>query len=145
METTDSTPTPTGDQLLDKEVVKSMAMTLDNMILILEQAFKTLKNVNDGNLILAIGNTGCGKSTMMSSLMFGSEALEIRRELQEIEVPLVGGGVKKKKVRTQNIDQKENMGVFNIGHSTSESKTFMPQQYQRPGDEGNTIYVDIAG
>jgi ABC-type nitrate/sulfonate/bicarbonate transport system ATPase subunit len=77
-----------------------MAMTLDNMILILEQAFKTLKNVNDGNLILAIGNTGCGKSTMMSSLMFGSEALEIRRELQEIEVPLVGGGVKKKKVRT---------------------------------------------
>ena len=75
------------EDLLNKEVVKKMALSLDNMCLILEQAFKTLMNIDNANLILAIGNTGCGKSTMMTSLMFGSDALEIKKVTQTIEVP----------------------------------------------------------
>jgi hypothetical protein len=35
--------------------------------------------------------------------------------------------------------------VFDIGHSDSESKTFLPQTYQKPEDATNTVYVDIAG
>ena len=77
-----------------------MALSLDNMCLILEQAFKTLVDIDNANLILAVGNTGCGKSTMMTSLMFGTEALEIKKVSQTIEVPLVGGGVKTKKIKT---------------------------------------------
>ena len=49
---------------------------------------------------MAVGNTGCGKSTMMTSLMFGPETLEVKKGVQEIEVPLVGGGLKKKKIKT---------------------------------------------
>lgn len=145
---TPSTPTPgvaEGSDLLKKEVVKKMPMSLDHMVLILEQAYKTLVNINDANLILAVGNTGCGKSTMMTSLMFGPDALEIKRGKKEIEVPIPGGGTKKKMVNTQCIDQKTDQGVFHIGHSTAESMTFMPQMYQREGDSTNTIYVDIAG
>lgn len=123
-----------GMELLSKEEVKKMPMTLDNMVLVLEQAYRTLQHINDANLILAVGNTGCGKSTMMTSLMFGSDALEVKKGKKEIEVPIAGGGTKKKNVNTWCIDQKVDQGVFHIGHSNAESMTFMPQTYQREGD-----------
>lgn len=52
-----------------------MAVTLDNLVLILEEAYKTLQPIVQANLILAIGGTGCGKSTMLTSMMFGKDAL----------------------------------------------------------------------
>jgi ABC-type dipeptide/oligopeptide/nickel transport system ATPase component len=36
--------------------------------------------VQDKSLLLSIGNTGCGKSTMMTSLMFGTKALEVKNK-----------------------------------------------------------------
>ena len=94
--------------------------------MILEEAYKTLNELNNSNLILAVGSTGCGKSTMLTSLMFGSDALELKKSKKEIEVPISGGGFKKKMIVTNNIDQKDEKGVFHIGHSNAESKTFMP-------------------
>jgi ABC-type nitrate/sulfonate/bicarbonate transport system ATPase subunit len=72
---------------LNKDNVKPLHFTLDNLVLVLEQAFKTLKDINQGNLILAVGTTGCGKSTMFTSLMFGSDALEEAKIKYEIDVP----------------------------------------------------------
>lgn len=138
-------PTSTPDDILNKEKIKDKAVSLDNLVMILDEAYKTLTNINHANLILAIGSTGCGKSTMLTSLMFGSDALEMKKSKKEIDVPVAGGGFKKKTIIQANIDQKENKGVFHIGHSNAESKTFMPQPYQRPDDKTNTLYVDIAG
>ena len=84
--------------LLNKDVIKDMAVSLDNLVMILEEAYKTLNEVNNSNLILAVGSTGCGKSTMLTSLMFGSEALEMKKSKKEIDVPVSGGGFRKKMI-----------------------------------------------
>ena len=103
-----------------------MAVSLDNLVMILEEAYKMLNDINHANLILAIGSTGCGKSTMLTSLMFGPDSLENKKTKEELEVPMPGGGFKKKMIVQTAIDQKESKGVFHIGHSSAESKTFMP-------------------
>jgi len=61
-----------------------MTCSLENIVAILEQAFKSLEFLNDKNIILAVGNTGCGKSTMLTSLMYGPEALELKKEVYQI-------------------------------------------------------------
>ena len=84
------------------------------------------------NIILAVGNTGCGKSTMLTSLMYGPEALELTKIDYEIKIPHQKGklitNVKKKPV----IEQKVPLNVFKIGHSDSESETFLPTFVKHP-------------
>lgn len=92
------TPTPSPSDLLDKEKIKDMNVSLDNLVMILEEAYKMLNEVNHANLILAIGSTGCGKSTMLNSLMFGADSLEMKKSKKEIDVPVSGGGFKKKMI-----------------------------------------------
>lgn len=55
-------------------------MQLDIKVLkeCLAKAFKGLDLIKGHEIILAIGNTGCGKSTMLTSLVFGPGALEER-------------------------------------------------------------------
>lgn len=83
--------TPSGADLLIRDKIKNMPVTLDNLVLILEEAYKTLAPISQANLILAIGSTGCGKSTMLTSLMFGPDALEMKESFKTIQVPLTGG------------------------------------------------------
>ena len=64
---------------------------------VLERAFKNLKKLQNKNIILAVGNTGCGKSTMLTSLMYGPESLEMIKIDYEITVPSDKGVVKKMK------------------------------------------------
>ena len=56
----------------------NMKLTLDNLVKCLERAFNEIKieQYANQNLVMAIGNTGCGKSTMLSSLLFGPESLK---------------------------------------------------------------------
>ena len=42
----------------------------------LETLFKGLDEINNKNIVIALGDTGCGKSTMLTALVFGPEALE---------------------------------------------------------------------
>ena len=72
--------------------------------MILEEAYKTLNKVNQSNLILAVGNTGCGKSTMMTSLMFGVDALEETKIEYEIEIPMANAPNRKKKKKKPVIE-----------------------------------------
>ena len=41
---------------------------------------------NSLDLCIAIGNTGCGKSTMLTSLMFGTDMLNVVPIQQQIKV-----------------------------------------------------------
>jgi len=81
-------------------------LNLENLVAILERAYKTLKDIHQANLILAVGNTGCGKSTMLTSLMFGTDALEEKKIEYEIDIPLADGSIKKKKKKKTVIDQR---------------------------------------
>ena len=43
---------------------------------LLEEAIEALKILKDEDVVLVLGNTGSGKSTMLSSLIYGPDTLE---------------------------------------------------------------------
>ena len=63
--------------MIDKEEIKSLRFNLSNIVIVLREVFKRLdvKDLKEKDLVLAIGNTGSGKSTMFSALVFGPEKL----------------------------------------------------------------------
>ena len=63
--------------LTNKEYVKNLSLSLENIVKVSEEAFKKISHLKNFDLLLALGNTGCGKSTMITSLVFGHENLEI--------------------------------------------------------------------
>lgn len=65
----------TDDDLVDKEQVKKLRCNLKNIHKVLEVAFKRLDPAKGANLVVAVGNTGCGKSTMLTSILFGPDSL----------------------------------------------------------------------
>ena len=74
-------------------------MTLDNLYGYLKESFKYISVVKDSPCIIALGNTGCGKSTMFNSLIYGPECLKKKTEKVEIAVPEGDQIVMKKKNR----------------------------------------------
>ena len=71
---------------------------------------------------MAIGNTGCGKSTMLNSLIHGSEFME--EVITEVPVGTKKPGTtaqKKKKVKVIDVKHSykcdDNYYFFGIGHS----------------------------
>lgn len=78
------------DMQCDKEVLKLKECNLINLALVLLNIYEQLDRTNDQDLILAVGNTGCGKSTMLSSLIFGPENLEIKKIPREVKVKRKG-------------------------------------------------------
>lgn len=48
---------------------------LNDMVEYLRSAKEHMDFLQDGDIVLVLGNTGCGKSTMLSSLVYGSENL----------------------------------------------------------------------
>ena len=90
-----------------------MKCNLTNLIEILKRIrqyiIEEVPNLKQGDLIVTIGNTGCGKSTLLSSLIYGADSLhEVKIEDNERH-----GKNKSKWV----IDQKDSLGIFDIGHS----------------------------
>ena len=65
--------------LTDKSYVRNLQLSLDNIVNVSEAAFQKISHLRDKELLLAFGNTGCGKSTMISSLVFGPDKLEVRK------------------------------------------------------------------
>lgn len=61
---------------LDKEEIAKLPITWENIINVLRGAFEGLEQVNDEDIVVAIGNTGVGKSTMLMSLIYGPQCLE---------------------------------------------------------------------
>ena len=100
--------------------------------------------------MIAIGNTGCGKSTMFSSLLYGPGALEKKAIFEEVEILAPSGrdrkkgasGVTKKHKRFV-IDTKEELEKFKIGHSQDTSETFLPSFHLDKVND--VVYGDIAG
>ena len=75
---TDDAKNYTDADLIDKEKVKRLKCNLRNIYRVLSAAFKQLSPAHGADLVVAVGNTGCGKSTMLTSVLFGADALEKR-------------------------------------------------------------------
>ena len=63
-----------------KEDVKALPLDLFTIVSVLKTAFEHLKQIDNKELIIALGNTGCGKSTMLTSIIFGPDALNITEQ-----------------------------------------------------------------
>jgi ABC-type dipeptide/oligopeptide/nickel transport system ATPase component len=112
---------------------------------VLSEGFKFLHQIQGANIVLVIGNTGCGKSTMLSSLLKGPDALELKQITYTIEVPNTNGTTVTRQKSKQVIDNKvaADGEDFIIGHSDVNSETFLPKfLYDRDND---ILYGDIAG
>ena len=68
----------------DKEQIKQLPVTLSNLVKVCKLAFDQIEKtgIQGKGLILALGNTGCGKSTMISSLVFGAKRHEVKKVKQ---------------------------------------------------------------
>lgn len=95
---------------LNRDNIQIKHFTLRNIADILEVALSMTKGATDKHkddtLVLALGNTGCGKSTMLSSLIFGPENLEPDQDEY-------GKNVIK---QSRYLEEKN---IFSIGHSQS--------------------------
>ena len=65
------------DMKIDKESLKNKDCNLVNLAMALKLVFDQLEAAQDADLVLAVGNTGCGKSTMLSSLVYGPGHLSV--------------------------------------------------------------------
>ena len=75
-----------ADILIKSNVIKR-ELSLASIKEVLTEAFKVVEKIRGANIVLVIGNTGSGKSTMLSSLLKGPEALEMKSITFTIEVP----------------------------------------------------------
>ena len=83
----------------------------------------------DRDIIVAVGMTGSGKSTILQALIHGTDSLE------QITIG-------KKKVIESKL---QNIRAFKIGHETAVSETFGPGFYHEDPGVGDLTYVDLAG
>ena len=96
---------PNSNQDLQREVVTKRPCTLNNMVLTLRPAFELLEGIKGKNVILCFGTTGCGKSTMLNSLIYGSSKLEKKKITETVTKP---DGTQKQQKRGV-IEMKEEM------------------------------------
>lgn len=125
-----------------KQEIMQMECNFENLIPLLDLIFETFRIIEGADLLVSVGNSGCGASTMMNALMYGPEALEEK----QLEFMVKGPKGQMTKRMCTVIDQREefmNNKVFNVGHSENESTTVIPSFVK---DEiNNFIYADIAG
>ena len=72
--------------MLDKDQIARRTFTLRYLWLCLLKIFPELSVFKGRDSVLAIGNTGCGKSTMLSALIYGPEQLEVQVILSKQKV-----------------------------------------------------------
>lgn len=82
-------------------------MTLDNYVNTLQKAFKTIQSLDGKSVILCLGYTGCGKSTMLNSLLHGSDKLVSKNIEEEKIINLTGKEPIKRKFKRKIIDLKD--------------------------------------
>lgn len=73
-----------SDLQVGKSELENKTCDLRNLIFYLEKIFDLLNIFKDKNLILPIGYTGCGKSTLITSLVFGPESLEKKAIVRQV-------------------------------------------------------------
>lgn len=83
--------------VLEKENIESLKKSIANIAEVLKAALTKFEEASGKDVILAIGNTGSGKSTMLTSLIYGTDMLAEKKENYYVNVPQQSGQIKKKK------------------------------------------------
>lgn len=125
-----------------KEEIQKMECNFENLIPLLDLIFETFNMVDGADLLLSVGNKGCGKSTMINSLMYGPQSLEEK----QLEFSVRGLRGKMRKLKRNVIEQKEEFktkNAFTIEHSEFETTALIPSFVR--DEKNNIIYADVTG
>ena len=95
--------------------MESLKNNLTNLIVVIQDMKNKLKEAENQDVILAIGSTGCGKSTMLNSLIWGPESMS----LKSIDQDLILRDGTKKIIKRKVIESNDPRPSFKIGHSAS--------------------------
>ena len=79
--------------------------TLKNVVNACKEVFPTIEQADDKEIIVALGNPGCGKSTLFTSLVHGPTSLERKKVQYEFEIPSADGTTVMKKKTQFHIEQ----------------------------------------
>ena len=125
-----------------RDKVKALDVSLKQLVICLKEALNGVSQVNGKDIIVCLGNTGSGKTTMVNSLVHGPESLEIMEIKEKVKVKKG----KTKEVKKMVIEQKEEFKakkLLKIGHSSALSETFRPDTVAN--DKTGLMFVDVAG
>jgi len=133
------------EEYLDMEMLEQLPLTFVNVARCLKKAFRYLdaQNIRDEDLIVGIGDTGSGKSTILMSLAYGSGCLEARHIEEDVHL----GGDRTKRVTKPVIDKKDIClfeKKFAIGHSKDKTCTFKPTFIKQSINGQGIVFADIA-
>ena len=92
-------------ELLSTSQTDNKDFTLKNIVSACKQVFPVMEKADDKEIVVALGNPGCGKSTMFTSLVHGPEALERKKVEYEFEIPSADGTTVMKKKSQFHIEQ----------------------------------------
>lgn len=65
-------------EAIDSEDIKKMHLTLPNLVKCVQHLIQKVKQVEDLDIVIVLGDTGSGKSTMLNSLVFGPKSLALK-------------------------------------------------------------------
>lgn len=119
-----------------------MECNFENLIPLLDLIFETFNMVDGADLLLSVGNKGCGKSTMINSLMYGPQSLEEK----QLEFQVRGLRGKMRKLKRTVVEQKDEFktkNAFTIEHSECETTALIPSFVR--DEANNCIYADVTG
>ena len=97
---------------LTRQFIRSQPLSLSNIRKISSRAFQSFDQEQTRNILISIGDTGTGKSTLLNSLILGPKKLVRKRVGRQGFV-----------IDVESQDE----SIFEIGHSNSESETFLPK------------------
>lgn len=118
-----------------------MELDLNKLQEAVERPTRMIENQPITDIIVAIGNTGSGKSTLIQALLNGPDSLEDRKVKVVLQDP---SSEQPKTAWRKQIDIKNETGKGpKIGHDQMNSQTVYPDFYRI--DDTNQYLVDVAG
>lgn len=126
--------------------------SLKNVVSVCKDVFKSsqVEKANDKEIIVALGNPGCGKSTMFTSLVYGPQSLERKKVEYEFEIPSSDGTIAIKKKSQYHIEQSSDLkyilksqgqpNQFSVHHSPKD-ESLLPHF----AVDNDKIYADLPG
>ena len=78
---------------------------MKNVVTACKEVFPMIEKADDKEIIVALGNPGCGKSTLFTSLVHGPQNLERKKVEYEFEIPSADGSTVMKKKTQYHIEQ----------------------------------------
>ena len=104
-----------------------MSLCLRDIRDAVENSLLNIISKDFSDIIVVLGNTGSGKSTLINALVYGSQNMKGTYQKMEVDAKFCKGG--KKSTRKFVIESKVEDGP-KIGHSNSTSETFIPNFYR---------------